>query len=91
METDAIAPRPTLPEQPARRASLKPRVFWRMGEPIPARLDWILRIASVIVPLVLWWLLSNSPWVNPKFLPSPIDVIGAFGRLWDKGLFLSDL
>ncbi|MEL6350842.1 MAG: ABC transporter permease [Cyanobacteria bacterium J06627_28] len=91
MKTDAIAPSQTAAEQPARRGSLKPRVFWRMGEPIPVRLDWALRFASVIVPIVLWWLLSNSPWVNPKFLPSPVDVVGAFGRLWEKGLFLNDL
>ncbi|MEL6455952.1 MAG: ABC transporter permease [Cyanobacteria bacterium J06623_5] len=75
----------------AKRKSLKPRVFWRMGEPIPARLDWILRIVSVVVPLLLWWLLSSSGLVNSKFLPSPVDVVGAFGRLWAEGLFLGDL
>ncbi|MEL7067469.1 MAG: ABC transporter permease [Cyanobacteria bacterium J06634_6] len=74
-----------------RRKSLTPRTFWRLGEPIPARMDWGLRIASVVVPLILWWILSTSGLVNPKFLPSPVDVIGAFGRLWEKGLFFDDL
>lgn len=54
-------------------------------------MDWGLRIASVVVPLILWWILSTSGLVNPKFLPSPVDVIGAFGRLWEKGLFFDDL
>ncbi len=80
---------PGMPEP--RRQSLKPRVFWRLGEPIPRNLDWSLRIASVAVPLLLWWLLSSSGLVNPKFLPSPVDVVGAFGRLWEKGLFFDDV
>lgn len=73
------------------RRSLKPRLLWRMGKPIPARLDWMLRIVSVVVPVLLWWLLSVSGLVNPKFLPSPPDVMAALGRLWEKGLFLDDL
>lgn len=80
------------PSKPlADRGSLKPRLFWRLGEPIPARLDWILRLTSIVVPLVLWWLLSGSGLVNPKFLPSPVDVVGAFGRLLEKGLFFDDV
>jgi len=75
----------------ASRGSLKPRFFWRMGEPIPPRLDWALRITSIVVPLLLWWLLSTSGLVNPKFLPSPPDVVAALVRLWNKGLFLGDL
>lgn len=73
------------------RGSLKPRLLWRLGKPIPARLDWILRIVSVVLPVILWWLLSVSGLVNPKFLPSPPDVISALGRLWEKGFFLDDL
>ena len=80
-----------LGEQQTGRKSLEPRVFWRMGEPIPRRLDGSLRIISVVLPIVLWWLLSSSGLVNPKFLPSPVDVLGAFGRLWEKGLFFDDV
>lgn len=75
----------------AKRKSMQPRLFWRLGEPIPAGLNWGLRIASVVVPISLWWLLANSALVNPKFLPSPVDVMAAFGRLWEKGLFVDDV
>ncbi len=75
----------------AKRKSMQPKLFWRLGEPIPAGLNWSLRIVSVVVPVLLWWLLSTSGLVNPKFLPSPVDVIAAFGRLWEKGLFVSDV
>lgn len=78
----------------SRRANRKPArqsAFWKLSEPISPRADWLLRLASVVVPLALWWVLSESGLVNPKFLPSPLDVVGAFGRLWEKGLFLDDL
>ena len=73
------------------RKSLKPRLFWQLSEPIPARLDWGLRVLSVVIPLVLWWLLSSSGLVNPKFLPSPAAVVISFGELWSQGVVLEDL
>lgn len=87
-------PKPVSRAQKPRRKSLNrlnPSAFWRLSEPISPRLDWLLRLASVAVPLILWWVLSESEIVNPKFLPSPLDVIGALGRLWEKGLFFDDL
>ncbi|MGC1306218.1 MAG: ABC transporter permease [Phormidesmis sp.] len=90
METKVTAPDLALREQ-TERQNLRPRVFWRMGEPIPVRLDWGLRILSVLVPFALWWVLSGAGFVNPKFLPSPVDVVKAFGELWSKGLFFNDL
>ena len=91
MVSEATVSARSVKGQQPHRQSLKPRVFWRMGEPIPARLDWILRVASVLVPLALWWLVASSALVNPKFLPSPPDVVAAFGRLWEKGFVLDDL
>jgi NitT/TauT family transport system permease protein len=73
------------------RKSLKPRYFWRLGEGIPSRLDWGLRILSVVVPFLLWWLISSTGWINPKFLPSPINVVQAFARLLEKGVVFEDL
>ncbi|MEM9091248.1 MAG: ABC transporter permease [Cyanobacteria bacterium P01_F01_bin.53] len=74
-----------------RQTSLKPRVFWRLGEDISPRLDWTLRILSVLVPFVLWWLVASAGWVNPKFLPSPVAVLNAFLKLVREGLFWTDL
>jgi NitT/TauT family transport system permease protein len=73
------------------RKSLKPRYFWRLGEGIPSRLDWGLRIISVVVPLLLWWLISSTGWINPKLLPSPINVVQAFAQLLEKGVVFEDL
>ncbi|MEM9486066.1 MAG: ABC transporter permease [Cyanobacteria bacterium P01_F01_bin.116] len=71
--------------------SLKPTVFWRIAEDIPDFLSWMLIVVSVVVPLTLWWILSNFTDVNPKFLPSPQDVFGAFQRLWEKGFITQDI
>jgi NitT/TauT family transport system permease protein len=73
------------------RRSLRATTFWRLAEAIPARLDWSLRILSVVVPLALWWLLSNSGIVNPKFLPSPVAVLAAFGKLLGQGVVFEDM
>jgi len=75
----------------APRKMLKPRTFWRMGESIPGRLDWTLRVLSIVVPFALWWLVSGSGLVNPKFLPSPVDVVQAFGTLLERGVVFEDL
>ncbi len=87
--TESAAPAQVLGQN--NRKSLKPRPFWQLSEPIPARLDWILRVLSVVIPLALWWLLSSSGLVNPKFLPSPVAVVSSFGELWSQGVVLEDL
>ncbi|MEM1253882.1 MAG: ABC transporter permease [Cyanobacteria bacterium P01_H01_bin.21] len=71
--------------------SLKPTVFWSIAEDIPKILNWVLMVASIIVPLIVWWILSNYTGVNPKFLPSPQAVTGAFQRLWEKGFITQDI
>lgn len=71
--------------------SLEPTVFWRIAEEIPDALNWVLIVVSVVVPLTVWWILSNYTDINPKFLPSPQDVIGAFQRLWAKGFITQDI
>ncbi len=73
------------------RKSLQPRTFWRLGEAIPARLDWGLRILSVVIPLLLWWLVASTGWINAKFLPSPLNVVQAFVRLLEQGVVFEDL
>jgi NitT/TauT family transport system permease protein len=88
--TESVQPQPALRDRPYRK-SLKPRYFWRMGEAISVRLDWSLRILSVVVPLLLWWLVSSTGWINPKFLPSPVDIVQAFVRLLEQGVVFEDL
>lgn len=94
MRTDAATPGSEWANEAGGRShqqSLKPVVFWRLGEPIPARLDWALRILSVVVPFALWWGVSSTGLVNPKYLPSPGGVLDAFSKLVVSGEFAADL
>ncbi|WP_317133829.1 ABC transporter permease, partial [Leptolyngbya sp. PCC 6406] len=71
--------------------SLKPSIFWRIAEAIPQHLSWSLMGLSVVVPLMLWWGLSSTGLVNPRFLPSPPMVIEAMVRLWQNGYLVGDI
>ena len=74
------------------RVGLKPRLFWRMGEPLPVKLDRRLRIISVVVPLVLWWIVSSLGLINPTFFPLAgrcyKSVWRAFRTRGQRGCFL---
>jgi NitT/TauT family transport system permease protein len=73
-----------------RPKTVRPTVFWRLAEDIPPRLNMVLTVASIGVPLVLWWLVTTLGNVDPKFLPSPGQVIAAFERLWSSGELAQD-
>ncbi len=70
--------------------TLRPTLFWRLAEDIPAHLNTVLVVASIGIPLVLWWLVTTLGNVDPKFLPSPGQVITAFERLWNSGELQQD-
>ncbi len=69
---------------------LKPTVFWSLAEDIPKPLQWSLMGLSITVPFCLWWLLASSGAINPKFLPSPIDVGKALVSLAQTGDLFKD-
>ena len=70
--------------------TLSPTVFWRLAEDIPKPLNTALVLASIALPVLLWWLVTTFGNVDPKFLPSPAMVLEAFGRLWSTGELLKD-
>lgn len=70
--------------------SLKPTIFWRIAEDIPWPLNWGLMVTSVLLPFVVWAMVSHLPWVDNTFFPRPQDVVGAFQRLWEKGFITQD-
>jgi NitT/TauT family transport system permease protein len=74
----------------ARAKSLKPTVFWRIAEEIPRSLRWGFMVMSVLVPFLLWWGLSSTGLVDPKFLPTPAMVWASLVRLWQEGYLLND-
>jgi NitT/TauT family transport system permease protein len=69
---------------------MQPTVFWRLAEDIPKPLYSGLTVASVAIPLVLWWAVTTWGAIDPRFLPSPAQVIEAFGRLWGTRELLKD-
>ncbi len=65
-------------------------VFWQIAEDIPPRLHTVLTITSLALPFLLWWTATNFGQIDAKFLPSPAQVITAFGRLWSTGELQKD-
>lgn len=49
------------------KQTLKPSVFWRIGETIPETLKWSLMSLSIILPLILWAGISALPVVDDIF------------------------
>jgi len=70
---------------------LPPTVFWRISEDIPQRLAWTLMCLSISVPLVLWWIVSNSGLIPPLFLPTPLQVVNALQKLLASGDLQKDI
>jgi NitT/TauT family transport system permease protein len=82
-------------DPPAIRHLIKPKVFqptvfWRLAEDIPPPLNRGLIVTSIALPLLIWWLVTSFGTIDPKFLPSPGQVLAAFGRLWSSGELLND-
>ena len=69
---------------------LRPSIFWQISEDLPPRLNFVLITASIAVPFSLWWLVTMMGNLDPKFLPSPLQVMTAALRLWKSGELLND-
>lgn len=69
---------------------MPPTVFWRLAEDIPKPLNIGLVITSIVLPILLWWLVTTFGNIDSRFLPSPGMVLAAFGRLWSSGDLLKD-
>lgn len=70
--------------------TIHPTVFWRLAEDIPKSLQTGLMITSIALPFLIWWAVTTFATIDPKFLPSPADVLTAFGRLWSTRELLKD-
>ena len=47
--------------------------------------------AALAGAVLIWWVLSALPGVNPVFLPNPPAVARAFVELWQDGTLQSNL
>lgn len=70
-------------------------VFWRISENIPRQLVVVLVTLSIVVPFTLWWVVST--WLSAGggtvsvFLPTPVQVWGAFQTLLSDGTLQKDI
>lgn len=70
----------------AKKPKMLPQtVFWRIQDEIPQNLNWTLMAISILLPLGLWWGITQFGFVKPLYLPSPGQVLEAVGRLWSSG------
>ena len=69
---------------------LKPTIFWQLAEEISESLKWVLMTLSIVIPLVIWLLISSFARIESVFLPSPLAVIQALVNLWQQGFLIQD-
>jgi NitT/TauT family transport system permease protein len=82
--------RPDWPALPARRARLPGLGLPPVRQPISIRTRWVLRTASIVVPLLAWVLLSATEVVDPRFLPTPSKVASAGWAMAKSGVLFDD-
>lgn len=73
---------PGLIAQIARARPTKPGEIY--GVPGQGNTFW-LSVASVLVMLFIWWLVTKLGLVKPLFVPSPQLVLAKFGQIWREG------
>ncbi len=76
---------------PSPKSSLEPTIFWRIAEDIPKLLAWNLMFLSILIPCLVWFLVTKYLNIDSVFLPSPLEVGQALVSLWSKGFLLGDI
>jgi NitT/TauT family transport system permease protein len=84
------APRPM--PAPARRSLLQSlSALWTIRGTLGARGYWTLAGIGLLVPLLLWTLLSTFGTINKVFLPGPLDVALRLGRWYAEDDLAGDI
>ena len=74
---------------PRRRRYLKPSIFWSIRQGFPSWLKPTLVTVSLLIPLIVWSVLSYGGFVPAKFLPTPdVVIVTGIGMLQDDELML---
>ena len=65
----------------------KRKPWLKIRDPIPRGLYWMLAVAGLLTPLLIWWVGSAFAIVEPRFLPAPLTVLDrGYHWLVDEGL-----
>jgi NitT/TauT family transport system permease protein len=75
----------------SKKRYLQPSVFWSIRQGFPSWLRVLLTVTALVVPLLLWALLSSLGWVPAMFLPKPSAVISAGIRMFAEENLLQDI
>lgn len=70
---------------------LKPSVFWGIRQGFPRGLGVLLSAIALLVPLLLWALVSYTGLVTPIFLPTPTAVLQAGIELFTEDNLIIDI
>lgn len=70
---------------------LEPSTFWSIRQGFPKRLSFILVITALLVPLLIWLIVSSLNLVPPIFLPSPGAVIAAGYKMFTEDNLIADV
>jgi NitT/TauT family transport system permease protein len=82
----------TTPEpSPREYRYLKPSVFWSIRQGFPRWLSLLLVGLALIVPLLLWMVISSLKLVPPMFLPTPATVIDAGIKMFAEENLIVDV
>jgi NitT/TauT family transport system permease protein len=70
---------------------LQPSVFWSIRQGFPRLLSFLLVASALIVPLLVWIVVTSLQLVPPIFLPSPSAVLGAGYRMFTEDNLIVDV
>lgn len=70
---------------------LQPSVFWSIRQGFPKWLSFFLVASALIVPLLVWIVVSSLQLVPPIFLPGPSAVLGAGYKMFTEDNLIVDV
>ncbi len=70
---------------------LAPSTFWSIRQEFPTWLSSLLIALSLVIPLVIWTIVSSLQLVPPLFLPTPMAVIQAGIQMFTENNLVEDI
>jgi NitT/TauT family transport system permease protein len=65
--------------------------LWSIRGPMSQRRYWLFAAAGLIAPLLAWWIVANSGWVEKVFMPTPGAVWQRTVTWWSEDQLLQDM
>ncbi len=75
----------------SKKRYLEPSVFWSIRQGFPFWLRPTLTLVALMVPLLIWSVLSYGGYVGEAFLPTPVVVLAAGWEMLQQGSLITDI